>query len=69
MSMHKRRFVVGALAVVLLAGAYAAPGPRADIHILTAEKSDANPQRLQAAVDMGWMAISVLVTWTKRFAQ
>lgn len=68
MSMRKRRIVVGALAALLLAGAWAAPGPHADIRILTAEKTDANPQRIQAAVDIGWIAVSLLVTWSKRFA-
>jgi hypothetical protein len=68
MSTRNRRITIAALAALLLVGAYAAPGPHADIRILTAEKGDANPQRLRAAVDVGWVAVSVLVTWTRRFA-
>jgi hypothetical protein len=66
--LKRNRRIVLALAALLLVAAYAVPSPRADIRILAAEKSDLNPQKLQAAIDFGMVAISVLITWTRRFA-
>ncbi|WP_294111426.1 hypothetical protein [Sphingomonas sp.] len=40
--------------------------PSADIRILTHESSDQSPARVQAAVDLGVMCVSLLVTWSKR---
>jgi hypothetical protein len=66
--LKSNRRIVLALAALLLVAAYAVPSPRADIRILAAQKTAANPQRLQAAVGIGKVAVSVLITWTKRFA-
>jgi hypothetical protein len=66
--LKRNRRIVLAVAALLLVAAYAVPSPRADIRILAAETTDANPQKLQAAVGIGMVAISVLITWTKRFA-
>ncbi|MBY0305017.1 MAG: hypothetical protein B7Y43_10540 [Sphingomonas sp. 28-62-20] len=42
--------------------------PSADIRIMTHEAGDRAPQQVSAAVDIGVMAVSLLVTWTaKRF--
>jgi len=58
------------MTVVLLAAlvlAFAAVRhPSADIRILTHDVGDRSPVRVQAAIDLGVVAVSVLVTWTKR---
>ncbi|MET0249001.1 MAG: hypothetical protein ABW164_04655 [Sphingobium sp.] len=64
--MRNRRIGLGIAAAALLV--LAARHPSADIRILTHEQSDVAPQRIQAAFDLGWVAVSVLITWTaKRF--
>jgi len=42
----------------------AARDPSADIRVLTHDAGDASPHRVQAAVDLGVMAFTILVTWT-----
>lgn len=42
------------------------PHNRADIRILTHDQSDQNPHQLKAAIDIGFLAVSVLITWTER---
>jgi hypothetical protein len=64
---RRRRFWIlglGALAVV----AVAVERPHADIRILTHAQGDLAPQRLQAAIDLGLVGISFLVTWSKKLA-
>ena len=51
-------------AAVLLA--LAARHPSADIRILTHAADDRAPHRIQAALDLGVVAVSLLVTWTGR---
>ncbi|WP_380778228.1 hypothetical protein [Sphingomonas sp. R86520] len=55
-------------AVLVIAGlalfALAARHPTADIRIITHETSDPSPHRMQAAVDLGLVGVSVLYTWT-----
>ena len=68
MSTRRRRIVIGAAAAALLLVAYASPQHRAELHILAADKSDAHPRQLEAAVDFGVVAFSVLVTWSQRLA-
>jgi hypothetical protein len=65
MRARNRIIVIGAAAALLLIS-YASPNHRADIRILAAEKGDANPHRMQAAIDLGVVAISVLITWTSQ---
>ena len=67
MAGRKRRIGIG-MALALLAAIALAPNPRADIRILAADKGDANPHQFQAAVEIGKVAISVLITWTARLA-
>ncbi|MFL9841245.1 hypothetical protein ABS767_09745 [Sphingomonas sp. ST-64] len=63
--LSKRRIALAAGGASLLAiGAIAHPS--ADIHIITHEASDISPRKVQAAVDVGVMAVSVLYTWTER---
>lgn len=62
--MRERRVGMGiAIAALLL---LAMRHPSADIRILTHDATDRAPARVQAALDLGVMAVSVLITWTKR---
>ena len=38
--------------------------PTADIEILTHRDGDPSPHRIQAAVDLGVVAVKFLLTWT-----
>jgi hypothetical protein len=68
METRKGRIVLaGAAALALFA--LVSPHNRADIRILTHDKSDLSPHKLQAAIDLGLVAISVLVTWTAKIAR
>ena len=67
MTRRNRNIVIaGAAALALVA--LSSPGHRATIEILTHRQNDQAPQRIQAAVDLGLIAVSVLVTWSKRLA-
>lgn len=64
--MRNRRIALAALVALLLV--IGLRHPSADIRILNHDRSDTTPHQVSAAVDIGIMAISVLVTWTaKRF--
>lgn len=69
--MEKRRrrlglfVVVGAFALL----AWSNPHNRASIEILTHESGDLNPRRMQAAIDLGLVGISVLYTWTSNLTR
>jgi hypothetical protein len=68
MDRHKGRIMLaGAAALALFA--LVSPHNRADIRILTHDKGDLSPHKLQAAIDLGLVAISVLVTWTAKIAR
>lgn len=68
--MNRRKGSIVLVAVAALAlFAYASPGNRADIRILTHDKGDRSPHRMQAAVDIGLVAVSILVTWTAKIAR
>ena len=62
--MRSRRALVAIAGLALLT--LAVRHPSADIRILTHESSDKSPARVQAAVDLGVMCVSLLVTWSKR---
>jgi hypothetical protein len=51
------------LALVLVA-TVALRHPSADLRIQLHDPGDLTPHRVQAALDLGVMAVSVLVTWT-----
>ncbi|WP_404367552.1 hypothetical protein AB5I39_13025 [Sphingomonas sp. MMS24-J45] len=38
--------------------------PSADIQILTHDSTDRTPHRVKAAIDLGLVGVSVLITWT-----
>jgi hypothetical protein len=65
--MRDRRkwLVAGAAALAIVAVQH----PTAGVSIVTHDMSDPSPRRFQAAVDMGLMTLSVLVTWTNRIGQ
>jgi hypothetical protein len=60
--MRKRNATVafGALLVLVAVVRH----PTADIEILTHRDGDPTPHRIQAAVDLGVVAIKFLLTWT-----
>jgi hypothetical protein len=63
MTQRNRRIVaIGAALLALLAFV---PDRRADIAISIQRPDDVAPQRVQAVVDVGLVAVSVLVTWSK----
>lgn len=62
--MRNRRFCLGLAAAALLI--MAARHPSASINILTHDQSDRAPHRVQAALDTGLFAISLLITWTTK---
>ena len=62
--MRYRR--ISFLVVAALLIAISVRPPSADIRILAHQSSDHNPMRVQAALDFGFVAVSVLVTWTRR---
>ncbi len=60
--MRNRRIMVGIVALLALVAV--ARHPSADIQILTHDTADRAPHHVKAAVDLGLVAVSVLVTWT-----
>jgi hypothetical protein len=68
MEAGKRRIVMAAIAALALFAALS-PQNRADIRILTHDKSDVSPHKMQAAIDLGLVAVSVLITWTSKIAR
>lgn len=65
--MRNRRMMFALLALTLLV--VAVRHPTADLRVITHRASDPAPQQVHAAVDLGVMAFSLLITWTaKRFA-
>lgn len=61
---QRRKVLLGIAAIALIAGV--AHHPSADIRVMTHDAGDLAPQRFQAAVDLGLMGVSVLVTWTAK---
>lgn len=62
---YRRRYVLGAAAALLVV-ATAVHHPTPQLRILTHDPADAAPRRIAAAVDLGFVGVSVLVTWTAR---
>ncbi|MGY2733449.1 hypothetical protein [Sphingomonas sp. UYP23] len=60
--MRNRRIMVGIVAVLALVAV--ARHPSADIQILTHDPTDPAPHQIKAAIDLGLVGISLLVTWT-----
>lgn len=62
-SFSKRRIALAGGGAALLAIS-AMHHPSANIHIITHDVTDHAPRKIQAAIDLGIMAVSVLYTWT-----
>jgi len=60
--MRNRKLAL--IAVVLALLALAPRHPSANIQVEMHQASDPAPHRIQAAVDLGLLGFSVLVTWT-----
>lgn len=60
--MRKRNAMVALGALLVLVAV--ARHPTADIEILTHRDGDPTPHRIQAAVDLGVVAVKFLLTWT-----
>lgn len=60
--MRNRKIVLAVTALLL--AIVAARHPTADFRLITHDRSDPAPHRMQAAVDLGLVGISVLYTWT-----
>ena len=58
---RRNTFLIVATVLALVA---VARHPTADIEILTHQASDPAPHRVQAAVDLGIVAVKFLLTWT-----
>jgi uncharacterized protein (UPF0261 family) len=65
--LDKRRIALAGGAAALLA-VTALPHPTANIHIITHDVADKAPRKIQAAIDLGILAVSVLYTWTAKRA-
>ncbi|WP_313537169.1 hypothetical protein [Sphingomonas sp.] len=68
MPRHKRLLLVAGAVGLVVAIARPAP-PHADFALLMHRVGDTAPQQVHAAVDLGVLAVSVLVTWSGRFAR
>jgi hypothetical protein len=60
--MQRRRTIL--IAAAILAVVAVARHPSADIEILTHRAGDPAPQKIQAAVDLGIVAVKFVLTWT-----
>ena len=61
--MERRKLAIAALAGLAIV---AARHPTPNISLLTHDIGDPRPHRVQAAIDLGLVGISVLYTWTAR---
>ena len=68
MEKRRTRIVIAAIAALALF-AVISPSNRAEIRILTHEKDDLSPHKMQAAIDIGLVAISILYTWTDKLSR
>ena len=59
---HRRRVAIAATGAML--ALVALRHPSADLRIMTHEARDTAPHRVQAAIDLGLVGISLLYTWT-----
>lgn len=58
----RRKLAIGAGLVLAI---LVARHPTADIRLITHDVGDPAPRRMQAAVDLGLVGVSVLYTWTQ----
>lgn len=60
---ERRKLAIAALAVF---GLIAVRHPSPNISVLTHDIGDPRPHRVQAALDLGLVGVSILYTWTAR---
>jgi hypothetical protein len=60
---ERGKLAIAALAVLAIV---AARHPTPNISLLTHDIGDPQPHRVQAAIDLGLVGVSVLYTWTAR---
>lgn len=60
---RKRRLIalIGAAALLITGMVHR---PSANIQILAHDSADLSPHKIQAALDLGVMAVNILITWT-----
>lgn len=59
---NKRRIaLIGGAALLLTLAAHR---PSADIRIIAHDAGDATPHQVKAAIDLGLLAVNLLVTWS-----
>lgn len=58
---NRGRVLGGVVAAALLVALW---HPVAEVRLITHDIGDPAPRRLQAAVDLGMVGVSVMVTWT-----
>jgi len=63
--MARRRNVIIAFALLLLA-VTTLRHPSADVRVIMHQAGDPAPRQVTAAVDLGVMAFSLLITWTAK---
>ena len=61
MTRNRRAVLAG---TALLLTVVALRHPTADIRLLTHDRADPAPHRMQAAIDLGLVGVSILYTWT-----
>jgi hypothetical protein len=65
--MTRRRITLGIVAALALLAVQ--QHPTASLRIETHDAADLTPRRVQAAIDVGLVAVNVLVTWSERIAR
>ncbi|SEM82188.1 hypothetical protein SAMN05192583_1366 [Sphingomonas gellani] len=60
----RRRRIGLAVATLLLIAVSATRHPSADIRLMMHDPADPAPHRMQAALDLGLVGVSLLYTWT-----
>ena len=63
--MAKRRTAIVAFALLLLA-VTTLRHPSADVRVIMHQAGDPAPRQVTAAIDVGVMAFSLLITWTAK---
>lgn len=63
--MRQRRIVIAVIALLTL-GIMTVRHPSADIRVITHQVNDPAPRQVSAAIDLGVMAFSLLITWTAK---
>jgi hypothetical protein len=67
MGKGRHRIVFAGLALLALV-VFAAPDHRAELAIHAHRQGDRSPEQVQAVVDLGLVAFSFLMTWSRRVA-